>query len=89
MKTERRRLNLGDASAVVTVTAKPKRPKRKVKLSPYHLTHGAKVPSSLKKDVENYLRIADGLGVPREKINREIAEYLVKGYHAMAQRRAA
>ena len=65
------------------------KPKPKGKIKPYHLVKGADVPEHLQGDVKNYLAIAKQLGIKYHKITVEVAEYLMKGYNEMAQKRAA
>jgi hypothetical protein len=93
MKTKYRDLGNGNVeielfgTAVVVPKGGP--PKIKVRLKPYHLVKGTEIPVYLRKAVDNYLTIAEGLGIAHEKINAEIAEYLIKGYYEMALLRAA
>ena len=74
--------------ATVTV-AKSNYRKPTGRLKPYHLVKNTSVPPHLQGAVDKYLAIAKGLGIPHDRINSEVAEYLIKGYNEMAQKRAA
>jgi hypothetical protein len=76
-------LTLGGNHHPVTVEnpieAKPK-PKKKVRLRPWHVAEPDKAPAEVKGEVANARRVAEGVGIPLDKITVQVAEYIIKGH---------